>query len=334
MYSTIDKFASSGLINRDEAASACDAEAAGTDTHTIGYEVEVLASARPDISRAKNIRYNDDLYWKCYDKLGPYGYDVGMDGLYEIQSPVAKHPHSLEVATRGLANYGWLPKKGTKGLVTSHVSVGTSINIGAEDYSTLLEHTTDILRAVEMFGGSTPTRLSAPLRSAFKGDDDIANKSWNQKGEYGVKMVPIGRMNKTFIAWEGDNSRIEFRTLGYYNPKQYGAMLNAVYFLTRGLFTSDESAGEIYDNYSDWIRDYYDANDLPRMVPHEGSSRREVLDEYLSPYVDHLAHADLTDMRNKTSETIRDLQEEFRMTDVPFDDSHLVDAGSSLPFRR
>lgn len=330
MQATIDRFAKSRLIDRDEVSTASEAEAAGVASHTIGYEVEVLPSALPDISKFTDQDDIDDFHLKCGKRLEKYGYDVGCDGVYELQSPAASHSYPLAVATRGLARFGWLPKRGTKGLVTSHVSIGTSERIDKGNHVEIQAELITILRAIEMHGGTTPNRLDLPARLATAANWSTAYAGWNQKGRFGVKILPHHYMNMDGINWRGENNRIEFRTLGYYSPKQYGAMLDAVYYLTRGMFSDDDAVVDIYEDYRDWLDDYFDRKGLPQVNMEYDHASPTVLRHYMGPYADHLANDDLTTVRSKTAGTIRDLREEFNMTHIPLDDDHLVSAG--LPF--
>lgn len=330
----VERLASCGFVTSEELDSALDADILGDASHTIGYEVEVLPSARDDIPNIIGIEPGD-VHEVCEHSLEPYYYTVGLDGLYELRSPAAMHAHTLAVATRGLARFGWLPERGTKGLVTSHVSVGTSAEINEQNAVSTLRELIIILRAVEAFGGTTPSRLNAPLKkySENSGLLDV-DHSWNQKGDFGVNIMPRDGIGWGGTEWAGDNNRIEFRTFGYYNPKQFGAMLNAVYYLTKGMFTDDEHAHRIYDEYYYWLSEYNYRHELPEVDVEDGSSDPEVFDTYFTPYVQHLANSDLTQLRTKTAQTIRDLREEFDMTSIPFEDDHLVESSSALLFSR
>lgn len=327
----VDRLASRGFVTSDELNGACEAEILGDESHTIGYEVEVLASARNDIQNTADVEL-EDMYEVCSDSLNYYGYTVGSDGLYELQSPAAMHAHTLAVATRGLARFGWLPEKGTKGLVTSHVSVGTNVEIESNAVSIHIE-LIKILRAVEAFGGTTPSRLNFPIKKYHENSTwQVSEYGWNHKGAFGVNLIPSAEVCCQVSEWKGDNSRIEFRTLGYYNPKQFGAMLNAVYYLTRGMLTDDERASKIYDEYYYWLSEYNHKHKLPQLDAEDNPEDPRVLETYFTPYVQHLADADLAPIRQKTTQTIRYLRDEFGMASIPFEDDHLVESSSSLLF--
>lgn len=329
---SLDDLYHNGFISSDELGDAMRAQGYGSEYHTIGYEVEALPSAQADIAKVRDITTDVKLrsHRMAEYELNQYDYGVGSDGLYELQSPPADHPLALIVATRGLARMGWLPgDNGTNGRVTSHVSIGTPVDVSnlvksSSDYGIdFLQDTALLLRNIEMIGGTTASRLAGPLRQANINRSPTAQYSWNQKGEYGFLADSIPPFRSFDDLWVGTNDRIEFRTLSYYNPHQFSTMLNAVYYLTRGFLDINEpGANDVYLDHNEWMKNYCEDNDLPIDIymPAGGENvYTDELVEYLEPYVQHLLAGDLEAVRSRTNQTVHDIREELGMSDIPFD---------------
>jgi hypothetical protein len=301
----IANFAADQLISQEEAGLALAAHAAGSDEHTIGYELEVLGTAKSDVPNIGD-EINADTAPTCELQVEPYEYIVGHEGLYELKSPPAQHPTPLVVATRGLARLGWLPAE-AKGLVTSHVSVGTTLEL--EPDSDQHDGLITLLRAVEMTGGTNANRLIAPIREASQGNFDT--KWWNSRGRLGVD-IPTGE--KKGDDWIGKSNRVEFRTLGYYSPNQFGRTLVNLFFLSRGLLAPPGSKPyEIYADFEAWFQEYLASNGLPNGEDVILAGSVNALRNYLEPYVAHLNNA--TGKRQavaaRVSQAVFALSEEF-----------------------
>ncbi len=325
-----------GLICGREMEDVFASENQGIPAHTIGYETEVLPSAVDDISSLTDTRKSaDDLkihaYNSAYRQMRPYGYGVCSDGLYELQSPPAKHPYPLIVATRGLARAGWLPSDaGTTGCVTSHVSIGTPIaaqsliRSDTDSGIDFLQDTALLLRNVEMMDGTIPGRLTSPLRRAAENHTSTTEYSWNQKGDYGFMVDDDPAAARRLFSektWKGANNRIEFRTLSYYNPRQFSVLLNAVYYLSRGFLDINEpAANDIYLDHNEWFKDYCDDHGLPiEIYRPDDSLYVDDLAEYIVPYAEHLRSQSLSEVRSRTNQAILDIREELHMTNIPID---------------
>lgn len=330
MINTLAEFEANKFITSEEVDSSLTAIDAGTETHTIGYEVEVLESAREDVPNIPDDEADIDTQERCEDALKPYGYHVGYDGIYELSSPAANHPHALVIATRGLVRSGWLPD-GTRGMVTSHVSIGTAEPmLGVEANQ---ERLITMLRAIEQLRGTTPNRLMSPFNYVNGRDLDTSYYAWDQKGQLGVNIDD----DTSYSSWEGRNNRIEFRTFGYYDPDQFGTVLDNTYYLSRGLLSrNNTSAADIYEDYEEWLRTYFDDADLPSVPTDALDNFARIHDKdlfrwYMEPYADHLAHGNKEPLRFKTRLAVLALREEFGMTRTPcgYDDEPAVAASAA-----
>ncbi len=319
----LPSFEQAGNITSGEHAAAILAENSGTAAHTIGYEMEVLSSAAPDVPNIGPDYKDKDrktVLERCRLDLATFGYGVDDDGVYELQSPVATHPQSLATTTLGVVRRGWLPNEST-GLVTAHVSIGTAesrrmLNLREQAFI-------DILRAVELLRGSTPERLLSPVTKAQRVYSDRADYSWNCKGTLGVMLAPDAANYDP--NWQGGNHRVEFRTLGYYSTSQFSKILDGVYYLTRGLLAPLMSPPSIIaTDYHNWLQDYFDAHKLPaatKTVREDDRENTAGLESYLRPYADHMATREHQILKVRTRASVLALQEEFAMAESDLADT-------------
>jgi hypothetical protein len=325
MLEAIENLESDQRINALEADTARQAQAAGTKSHTIGYEVEIYPSATsevPVLEEATELK--PELKAEYVDALLSYGYTLGEDAVYELSSPSAKHPLALVVASRGIERIGWLPRE-AKGLVTAHVSIGSSENKLLRETS-VTYRLINLLRAVDIAGGTTPGRLLAPVggAEAMEKDDDRDTSlfSWNKRGIAGVAVS----FNTEDTQWHGKNKRVEFRTMRYQSLEQFGLSLESLYFLSRGLLAGESNpASNLYNQFEDWFRDYQQANGLPNielnpdLLEDFDFTEPKALAEYIEPYADHLTSpsVDKKPLHDRINQTVTDLAEEFGMARIP-----------------
>lgn len=318
MISVLERLRDDGLITSSEAEEAILAAGDTDQDHTIGYELEVLPTAADETPRVERLKvadedtYRESMFDALRQELSPYGYGIAAEGEYELKSPPANHPLPLAVATRGLVRAGWLPET-ADGMVTAHVSIGYPRD-GADRKSTK-DRMVDVLRAVELSGGSTPGRLNAPVRITRERRKLDFSPSWNRYGFLGIAERYGPR-------WQSQQRRAEFRTLRYTSSDQFGAAMEHIYFLTKGLLSAEGSdARLIYDEFADWFGDYRREHSLPEAgsIPGSDESSRHVmdagvLDAYMRPYVDHLGRGDTAEIRDRVAETTGSLAEAF---DIP-----------------
>jgi hypothetical protein len=296
---------SDNLITSKEYALASLAEDAGYDGHTIGYEVEVLGSAREDIP---NIRPGDSAQtaFRNAAAVKRYSYGVSPEGQYELQSPAARHPLALQIATRGIVRAGWLPDR-TKGVVTAHVSIGTAESQAHLEHNSI--RLVNLLRTVELLGNTTPSRLLAPTRPHPDGSSRLSSY-WNCRGTAGLSFTESQKL------WEGKNNRVEFRTLGFYSPGQFGGVLDSVYFLSQALLAPRETPlGAEYAGLETDTEEYFSENKLPAVEPEllDRPDEEALLAEYIAPYAAHLATADRSAFKARVLATVENIKEELGM---------------------
>lgn len=313
MHAVIDTLHKADLLSDQERALAHAAQDAGTPEHTLGYEVEVLSSAADDVPKL-------NLPFLEHREAETLGYGVGTDGIYELQSPPANHPIALALATYAMTRAGWLPN-GTAGRITAHVSIGTPHIItdypqesifapGNAGYREHLTRFVTMIRAVELLGHTTVSRLIAPIRRAKDPESDDYGHTlmaWNDKGWGGVKIYWNAELGQEW----GNSNRVELRTFGFYSPEQFSKLLTTIYFLSRGLTSGPNSeARVIYGDYEQWLRDYLEDHRLPAFTVNNINTRREFA-SYIEPYVEHLASSDRSVLIAQTNATVDALTETF-----------------------
>lgn len=291
------------LITDEEALVAYSAEELGAPDHTIGCEFELMAGAietTPKLIPAKKFKYTPDrrfMIAECRNSLAELGFGTDNDGLYEIKTPAAQHPVSLSVATRGLIRAGFLPdQSGCE--VTTHISVGTQ-NRSIESQETKVR-LINLLRLVEMSGGSTVDRLVRDPKNSY-----IGTGGWNYKGRAGIETDAYPQADE--CRWEGNfNGRVEFRSLAYVDMKQFEQTLDSVFFLSRALLSENEQASDIYAQFEAWFEDYRKQNYLSEVHVDKLHKIRfeKGLSHYIEPFAEHMEKADLTDLKAKTAETV------------------------------
>jgi hypothetical protein len=292
MLRELGRMHADGLIDAAELQVARDAQLGSPWKHTIGYEVEVFPSAVPDIPEAQTL--HNQIYSINGSCVQPYGYTVGSDAYYELSSPHAQHAYPLEVATLGLARGGYLPID-SEGFVGSHVSIGTTAIVDDPAAGSLLR----ALRLVEMAGGTYAMRLSAPLRRANELRlASIDTVSWGRKGELGLSI----NHDPTLFAGRSTDStttaktRIEFRTLSYMNPEQFGGTLELLHLLSRGILSARHtSAHRAWEELEDWLT--HDSG-LPDYPFDWTTTRVSTVEPYLSPYIERIASGETDDIMN------------------------------------
>ncbi len=310
---TLQRLESAAYLSPAELRLATKAESSGTPTHTIGYEIEVLPSALPDIgwvqanlgtlpardrlykpgSRSYGATGQEYIRLNAHRVLTPYGYGVVKDGgVYELQSPPAQHPDALSIATSGVSRAGWLPD-GTRGRVTAHVSIGTVAS--KDDVIERAPGLVDTLRMVEQLGMTTPGRLMQPIHTADRWDDTLySTYSWNSKGTVGVK-IDIDPVNSDTTRWNQPTRRVEFRTLGFYKPEQFQVALTGLYYLTRAAFAPPATpAATEHAKLQDWFNGYQERHQLPTTedVPDIYDHPSRDFKKYMLPYAQHLRITD------------------------------------------
>lgn len=310
---TLHRLEAEQLVDASDIELAQAAMRSGVADHTIGYELEVLSSAASQTPELED-RGKKGAFAAAADAMQEFGYGVCNDGMYEAKSPAAEHPLPLAVATRGLVRAGWLPELAT-GVVTAHVSVGSSAL--REKDTEHQQYLVQMLRAVELAGGTTVGRLMAPVTAARRMKEKNARFSWNVRGRLGINT---GR--RVLEQWEGYNSRAELRTLRYIHPAQFADTLDKVYYLSRGLFSHPKTAAsDIYGDFADWFSDYRQTHGLPdediASVPAHGTVAVGRLERYLKPYAEHMADHDRRELIGRTRETVSELREEFGMSHLP-----------------
>jgi hypothetical protein len=315
IYETIQSLEDERHITPEECAAALRAEESGDDGHTIGYELEVLYSAAKQLPIVSHDKIEAQIV--CDANVARYGFRARAEAHYELQSPPARHPLPLAIATRGLANAGWLPYR-NHGVVNAHVSIGTERVVDKYDQSDQTRLIT-LLRSVEQLGTTTANRLLLPVRQSVKEEVAFTHSligSWASKGSAGVDVTHPDETIKRSENWHGDSTRIEFRTLGYYSPEQFGRTLDMVYYLTRGLFAKPGSAlQDIYTEFEGQLDQYFNDHGLTTL---EEEWLYEVdvvydLDKYMQPYAEHLLNADKSVLRAFVHSAVEDLKEELGM---------------------
>ncbi|MEK7599988.1 MAG: hypothetical protein AAB462_03055 [Patescibacteria group bacterium] len=245
----------------------------------------------------------------CKNSLKKLGFGTDTDGLYEIISPAAQHPLALSVAARGIIRAGLLPDRSERE-VTTHVSIGT-LNKTIDSKETRIR-LINLLRAVELAGGSTADRLVKDPRNSY-----IGGSGWNYKGQAGIEVDLRPQSEHGGCQWQGqDTSRVEFRSLAYSNIEQFGQTLDAVYFLSRGLLCEEGEAAEIYAGFEKWFDDYREQNGLGNIEPYALNRVRfkRTLRTYIEPFAEHIERGDLTGVKQQTAETVDAIKEAF---DIP-----------------
>jgi hypothetical protein len=318
MLATIKRFESDGFIESEMVDVVRQAEVSGTYRHTIGYELELLPSAGSETPRLVDEEIEGkEIKYEAFKALYKYDYEVASDGVYELLSPPSRHPTTLALATRGIIRTGWLPET-PNGVVTAHVSIGSSKDIRGPDQQNRL---INLLRAVEMADGTTPGRLYSPIRQAkaMGPNVDADNFSWAIRGIAGV-MKDIRLDDED---WRGRNNRIEFRTIRYQSPDQFGTTLEALYFLTRGLLSGQKRpAHAIYAQFEEWFKKYQQAYGLPDIADcslalDDKRVSIEALSEYLVPYIYHLGNENRSALKSQVGQTVGQLAAAFNMPRVP-----------------
>jgi hypothetical protein len=231
--------------------------------------------------------------------------------LYETQSPISRHALPLIIATRGLARSGVLPNHAGDRDVTAHVNIGTTTELvdGSSTHHRLIR----MLRVVELLGGSNKTRLTIALEQPSELD-----QKWHTRGTAGVNLHVS---NKT--QWVGKNNRAELRSLFYKNPDQFGRTLETIYYLSRGLLSTDGLANQVYDYFDSWLVNFLRWNNLEDIGGENYDNiNHRVCDEayianYIGPFAQHLETADKTELIEETTDTIERLKQVFNMEEIP-----------------
>lgn len=325
----------SGLVDPAEAAMATAADERGDEGHTIGYELEVLArSAAIKLPKVREaVEGGVEPHEAVAEELETYAYGVVKDGEYELQSPPAAHPLPLATATRGLVTSGWLPVTAAEGAISTHISIGTDNprlhfrNMG------LHSRIVNLLRSVDLAGGASPERLIAPAAEAEAADDNFTDDySWNQRGLLGVSL--IGASANPDSDWHGENRRIEFRSGEYRSPEQFQALLERLYFLTRGLLGEERAGRAAYERFEQWFRDYQVEHGLPYLVevvpPYDtplkidSYNRTEDMRGYMEPYAEHLATQDMSEVTERVALAAAEVAEAYGLADTLQDDDVLI----------
>ncbi|MFO0971563.1 MAG: hypothetical protein U0520_04445 [Candidatus Saccharimonadales bacterium] len=306
-----------GFILPAEGALARRSLELGINDHTIGYELEVLPSAAGGLGALQCGWFDNGALWilwkNCVAEMLEYGFGVDDDGLYELQSPASTHPKALEIATRGIVRTGWLPGVVRRGAVTAHVSVGIADRTPLP--FSYQQDLTRLLRTVELAGrATTAQRLAYPLKKAEVDHDACVRYGWNYGGLVGVST---SHRSVRSNSWEGDNQRIEFRTLGYYSPSQLGRVLDTMYYLTRGLFSFEGTpARKVYDELDQWLKQYFLDKRLPEVEQvFDEYESLESLTSYLRPFIVHM-RKNRSELRGRVNECVDNLREEFGCTDT------------------
>ncbi|MCA9329804.1 hypothetical protein KDA11_04110 [Candidatus Saccharibacteria bacterium] len=308
------KLHTDGLISRNELNVALSSELDATTEHSIGYEAEVLTSAQYDLGKFSVIQAFDNDYLSRTRQVSvdvePYGYDVAPEGLYELQSPVYNSPDALTISALGIARKGWLPKIPTRGLITSHVSIGTNQALHPQD----IKDMTPALRAVEICNGTTANRLLSPFKIAPhsglrpKYEQGV---SWDCKGFAGIKIEEFTDThnllnNKLYTT----KNRMEFRTLGYYSIGQFHTTLERLYFFSRALVGGQSDAREHFDTYSRWTINFFKQRGLP-IEPTEDEYKYS---NYFRQYADFIASkTNVDELIDRTNQAIDQLRRVFNM---------------------
>lgn len=329
MLAAARQMSSRGLLLPQEFDLAVNAHYTGSPEFTIGNEAEVmptaidrtplLAGMDPDLTSDEHF-YDKPVVAACLSLLNDLGYAYnGYDGVYEIKSPVAQHPTSLAIATRGLVRAGLLPEQAAELDVTVHTSIGSSVPI--QDGSATHYRLVRMLRAVEALGASDEPRLMGELKNEL-GDE----YNWYKRGLAGVNLVVRHEADRDGQTtwWEGNNNRVEFRSLSYKNPGQSDRSLELIYTLSRGLLSKDAAVAKVYAEYDAWLQNYQRRHGLTDIsdpsnqelckIPDEKAQRprrASLLRLYLKPYAEHVKTADKTELTQKTDETVGRLQELF-----------------------
>ncbi len=314
MLQTIERLESDHYISAEEARLAYAAEAEQIGQTTCGYEVEVCTSAAKDMPLLNGLDSRAD--WReiiaIANAAQPYGFNVGIDGMYELSSPVG-HPLSLIVATRGLVRMGLLPRR-TTGLVTDHQNYGVAVD-GVTLQRDHRDAITRLARVLELRGNTTPKRLRSPIVAAEPKQGHIAKPGWNIRGVAGVHLQGIEDIeedNKTH--WEGDRSRIEFRTLALRSLEQFEQLQVDSFVLVEAKMAPYTSElARLYRDFDYWLCEFFHDKGLPATLgnlAYEPTNIR-LLKEYIEPFAALLEQGSCQAAIQKTDQVIEHLREVF-----------------------
>lgn len=246
------------------------------------------------------------------------GYGYGRDECYEITSPVATHPRSLQIALNGLYHHRLCPQEAF-GTVTQHVSIGT--DAFSNPTQAPIQPLIQALRATELVGGTSPSRLLTPFEIDFDSEDILHDTSWNSKGLYGIHVTS----SQTMRDWLGSGSRVEFRTLQYRNREIFSETTDALYYLSRGIFSKAAAVHDLWDEFDTWFMNYCSDNDLTIVAVDEpyyelyrqwDTQRQEINGRYIRPYALRLADGPDLIVRSQLARTILMLREELGMSEI------------------
>lgn len=295
----------------EEYITAADAHIQAPWKITMGYEAEVFQSALCDTVWS-DVRYPTDDDWEALlEAASKCGYEVDdNDAIYELKSPYAKHPLALEIATRGVVKSGYLPYR-SSGLVGVHANLG----IYTEDIALYEDSFIRLLRMVELLRGTTARRLSRPVTLAVaKGTDIVDDKSWNCSGTLGVALEK-GFSDPFPVS---SKARVEFRTLGYWDPSQLGTGLELLYYLGHGVTARPGSPlRQVWEELEQWFKE---RTDLPDHDTHFSSFEdRDQLDSistYLQPYASRIARNKNADIQQKVFAADLDIRHLLGMDEI------------------
>lgn len=312
-----------GLLSLAQLEAGLGAIALGTESLTIGFEIEAPEDSRPELQFSRELltvsgHLSPSDRKDLETAITSTGFTLQDDQLFEVSSTPSTHPYALYVALLGLIKAGLVPQT-PRAMFPLHISIGS----GSPGDS--FENRMRVLRSTEIMGASTPERLQEPYTAYIAQEErrlTLGNFSYAQKGQgglyYELNPASYSPLEKK---WVGDNKhRNEYRSLQYQGPNSLLLGLDTLYYLSHAMHA--DSATDLHELYDDFLSQYSKiiGNSLPT-TPRESASDwydPKKFNSYISPFAELIANnpGQLKRFRGATSATVLSIREALNMDQV------------------